>query len=934
MPRNITVTFADGSSHVYRNAPDNLTPEAVSARAQKDFGKQVTALDGGRRGAPAQSQTPQQRQLQKFSGLDKRRAQVALTTAERAFAENLERRGISGKARDAALTQFQADPRMRALRKSAGMPEVYTRREQVRDTARRVVRERQQSGITPAWATSLKAGLTRSLFGVPERLAAAGLYYTGQGGNSYDETLDFVRDKTDAEMGLSTGGNIIGQVSGSLLGGGAVANTIRRGGGRLLASASPIAQRAGNVIQRLTTLERGQRGRNAAKIAGAGAGYGAAQAAGEGSNVLEGAGYGAAGGLALHGAAKGVIGAVRAARGTTRAATRPFSGSTGKAIRETISEDPAAVASRAAELSRRTGTNVPVAAALNDADFRAVTDRVLKRSPQAAEIAKGESGKYLRGFMDRMLGHVNQAGKQGNAQITSIGELAQLRRDTADELMAPIAGRELDITKLPLDDLERAMARQIGGRIQGLGPRINEALKDLHPDDLKNLGLDASDIANARKLLSDYGFGKSVMASVKEMDSLRRALDAAGKASVASNPANSLAFRNAAKSIRNFVSDEVPAYGQMVDTFAAQSRMMEGFETAAKGTRVADIADDTLRNNLRTPEGRVGMKAGELFRLREAATAKPTSAISLARDLSAQGRLTRPASLEPGAAQPGTVTENLGELASRNLADAANAETRVLGRMLDTDKLNALAKNEEGALSPEDIVYGAFLGNALNSTKARFLASLLDKLPHGFNKKIANNVADMLFSQDPAKTAQALRALQRVGITERAARGLMQNSLPRNVAAMIAAQDGGEAPNVVPEAAADPLEGIDTSNAPSVMDDLGETDDAPVEEAAAGEMEFDENVPYGVQVVMSVFPEAEITDAVRLPESDLGEANPGSYHVNSQNAVDLRPIPGMTFEEFIERLQAEGYEIIEAIDEVNNPSSHATGPHWHVVIAG
>lgn len=53
MPRNITVTFSDGTSHVYQNAPDDLTPDMVTARAQKDFGKSVTALDGGRKAAPA-----------------------------------------------------------------------------------------------------------------------------------------------------------------------------------------------------------------------------------------------------------------------------------------------------------------------------------------------------------------------------------------------------------------------------------------------------------------------------------------------------------------------------------------------------------------------------------------------------------------------------------------------------------------------------------------------------------------------------------------------------------------------------------------------------------------------------------------------------------------------------------------------------------------
>jgi len=49
MARDITVTFDDGSSHVYKGAPDDITPTAVQARAEQDFGKAVTALDGGKK---------------------------------------------------------------------------------------------------------------------------------------------------------------------------------------------------------------------------------------------------------------------------------------------------------------------------------------------------------------------------------------------------------------------------------------------------------------------------------------------------------------------------------------------------------------------------------------------------------------------------------------------------------------------------------------------------------------------------------------------------------------------------------------------------------------------------------------------------------------------------------------------------------------------
>lgn len=46
----------------------------------------------------------------------------------------------------------------------------------------------------------------------------------------------------------------------------------------------------------------------------------------------------------------------------------------------------------------------------------------------------------------------------------------------------------------------------------------------------------------------------------------------------------------------------------------------------------------------------------------------------------------------------------------------------------------------------------------------------------------------------------------------------------------------------------------------------------------------------------------------------------------------MAPIPGMTFEQAARQLEGEGYVLLEAIDEVNYPSSAATGPHWHFVI--
>ena len=48
MPRTVTVTFDDGTTHTYEGVPDSATPDQVERRALGDFaGKKVTSLDGG-----------------------------------------------------------------------------------------------------------------------------------------------------------------------------------------------------------------------------------------------------------------------------------------------------------------------------------------------------------------------------------------------------------------------------------------------------------------------------------------------------------------------------------------------------------------------------------------------------------------------------------------------------------------------------------------------------------------------------------------------------------------------------------------------------------------------------------------------------------------------------------------------------------------------
>lgn len=90
----------------------------------------------------------------------------------------------------------------------------------------------------------------------------------------------------------------------------------------------------------------------------------------------------------------------------------------------------------------------------------------------------------------------------------------------------------------------------------------------------------------------------------------------------------------------------------------------------------------------------------------------------------------------------------------------------------------------------------------------------------------------------------------------------------------------------------------------------------------------------GVAVAQSIFGDAaRITSGYRGPDHPLSRANPRSYHTQTRAAVDMAPIEGMTFDEAKAAIEAQGYTLIEAIDETGSGRTrHATGDHWHFVI--
>ena len=87
----------------------------------------------------------------------------------------------------------------------------------------------------------------------------------------------------------------------------------------------------------------------------------------------------------------------------------------------------------------------------------------------------------------------------------------------------------------------------------------------------------------------------------------------------------------------------------------------------------------------------------------------------------------------------------------------------------------------------------------------------------------------------------------------------------------------------------------------------------------------------GPSVVRNLFPGVVVTSGHRGVDDPTGK--PNDWHHKSDAAVDVRPIHGMTFEQYVHFIKDSGYNIIEARDEATHPiPGVTTGPHWHVVI--
>ena len=847
---------------------------------------------------------------------------------------------------------FNPGPKLTPKKKPAAKPKMSAaeKKKRIDATAKRVAREGAASGAG-GFGTAAKAALLDDFtFGLGNRLGAAGTYLMQDGDVPYSDILDLAQAITREQRAQSGGGNIIGSLAGGLLGG----SLVGRGVGKLATKAARAGVPGARAVKAATTLERGRearvagktvrllptagaKARNMGKLTAAGGAFAGAQAVGQGKeNPVEEAAIGAVATPITLGAFRGTEWLTRPIRDGLRLT------GVGEFLKRYTTTTSEELAAKAAE-KRKSGIEPTIFELLPARDQEALRglfprlptdsrqriadkarERIEAMGTELQETTRRATSGQERVLSQRMASDL--AGSRGAGLPT--GEdiaLAQdairnplamdtLRRTEATNIMAPYDTRKAYAS---IDELLPARPAQ--------GSKPGEVvMEDADPDVTKYILRVAGDLRNGNRPIE-----------VRDITDMMSTLSGiAGKGGIEGRIAE-----DAQQHLANKLADDFPDMAEdiarMRESFAGRRRMEEGYAEGQQGRPQRDIpasgrstVPQAVRNAYLTPEGEAGRFMGQRAALDRQFGQEPGAAMTAAK------------AVATGPNVQEALEQNLGPNAARAIQRASAEQLDSLRGMQGLSRPPA---GEEGSVPTPDTMATIVAGlnpASMTYTKLRSVAALTH-LFRGIPEGRANQIVDALLSTDPATRNGALALMNNLGSQGR--RALREIAMTA-ASASAATSD----PGVTPEAAISEPQS-------AMMDEPGEPDYdsmspeelmAEYERQSSGEPDYDsmspeelmaeyerqKAEPFGRSVIQTLFPEAEITDDLRDPNSKLGRENPDSYHNKTDGAVDVRPIPGMTFEEFVETIRGEGFEVVEAIDETKNPSRHATGPHWHVVI--
>ena len=799
------------------DGPPGASDDAVRAQVLKQFpdaaGSTAPSAPAPRPAAPKPAAKP---------ALAPNKAASVYSTYRNALAKRAAALGPEMQQR--ALERFDTDPRMQQLRAQAGLAPVVTRKQEIQQIARRNVERRDAAKASYEFFSTPEsrikdaargAAASESFFNLPTAIRG-GVSYLGDvlTGREHDlkKSLDIAQAENDYARSRAPGTALIADIPFVLAGGGALAKGGLKLAGNLASRGTKIAQKAGNILQEVLTIRKGQTAANAAKIVGAGAAFGGTQAASQGKDILEGTAVGGVGAGVLIGGAKALNSLV----------VRPVSDllrtTTGKAILRRYIQTPIEDIQRLASEWKSKNPGI-------------------KREPTIYEVLPLEDRESVKRFLQRSpapvresaAAQVNQRAQEigpdiadvtstiiAPAQKKRVGQIATdlaASRDGPGSLATP---EELALaekaSRAPLDMrlVRKAEARNIMAPhdnktayedITDLYPQHPETGKDgtiqMVPDDHEIIAT-IRNAAGALRLKKDIKIGD-----------VTRIMSKLSKKAYAGDDLAAQALNHIEDILARDHPDVAPAIETMRATNAARRRVEEGMAEGAR-TRLRENvpSNDTnaraIENAYGTPEGATGRALGQAAQLEQSVLASPNDSLRAIEDI-ANNPTTQTA-----------ISRNLGGNEGQQIAQAAQSQAESARRLLGLkkeatgDERASLQGTMQALLS---LSPGAMIGTRLRGFKA--LGSFFNGYPEGR----AQTIVDALFSRNPTKVAKALKWFNNQGDAGQQAIAALRNSLVAGGVVAPAANKALSQPDTTPE----------VPDIPAQLTDAPPTEEQPIE---------------------------------------------------------------------------------------------------------
>lgn len=552
-------------------------------------------------------------------------------------------------------------------------------------------------------------GFGAGIFGLGDIAAAAGTAIQGIGDEealSFGEALEAQREFRRALEEEFPVTSTISEIAGAVTGGGAAFK-----GATALAKSGRIP----SIIQKATTLQKGQKLKNAVKISAGGSAAG---------GITEGVTEGEATKGALLGLAAGPLGVALTAAGKIT-----------KSGVSKLLEDPQA--SGIIAMAKTLGVKADEMAR-RFLEFKTVTGK----NPTMADISNNEAAAELRTMIAN---HSSSSAiaREGAERVTErrgVEIAEQLTGGRVTSTSGAQKARRLVVA-------EEAFARADDDAIEFTADQVKDLLND--PDLLR--GIPRTLRRRLDDILDEAGEGNAATLSGLDVNDIRKAMRDRGRGATGADRV----FSELADEIEDVGRAQSKNFANAIDEFAARSRRGEGIDAGRKvASAKTSEFEQTVTDAVTDPNLAAGQRVGARSQIADIATEGSSSAQRLVKTLSEESGLMQ----RLRTILPASEVDQIQEIARLQTSAGRNIETLSPGIRARADR------GVQGVV--EDAVSGivAATGGAGAGFKSNAAIKILRRLLPGGNPEVVDNIARDLF--DPAKTQQVITALRRSEVDE------------------------------------------------------------------------------------------------------------------------------------------------------------------------